>query len=80
MTSASESTPTLISWLTFNPNRDVQHGRAPRVRSDHRAAAFTKIRESAPYAAMLVLPGGSVMALMLWVYRRQRRVALLAAR
>jgi hypothetical protein len=73
MMSTNESTPTLMSWLTFNPKREAQHGEAPRMRSDHRAAAFAHLRESAPYAAMLILPGGSVMALLLWLYRRQKR-------
>jgi hypothetical protein len=35
-------------------------------------AILAKLRELAPYAVMLVLPGGSVMALLLWMYRRQR--------
>jgi hypothetical protein len=35
------------------------------------AAAVAKLRLFAPYAAMeLVLPGGSLMALLLWLYRR----------
>jgi hypothetical protein len=76
MMSASESTPTLSSWLVFNPNRDAQHGTAPRMPSLH-AAVLAKLKEFAPYAAMLVLPGGSVIALGLWLYRRQRRAALL---
>jgi hypothetical protein len=34
----------------------------------------------APYALMeLVLPGGSVMALLLWLYRRQRKVPAFAS-
>jgi hypothetical protein len=32
-----------------------------------------KLREFAPYAAILMLPGGSVMAVLLWLYRRQKR-------
>lgn len=37
-----------------------------------------KLRKLAPYAAMeLVLPGGSVMALLLWLYRRQKKLPLL---
>ena len=36
--------------------------------------ALAKLRAVAPYALMeLILPGGSVMALLLWLYRRQRR-------
>jgi hypothetical protein len=43
------------------------------------AAVVAKLRELAPYAAIeLVLPGGSLMALLLWLYRRQRNVAAFA--
>jgi hypothetical protein len=35
------------------------------------AIVAAKLRDLAPYAAMeLVLPGGSLMALLLWLYRR----------
>jgi hypothetical protein len=44
-------------------------------------AIIAKLREFAPYAALeLILPGGSLMALGLWLYRRQKRTALLATR
>jgi hypothetical protein len=37
----------------------------------------TKIRDLAPYAALeLVMPGGSVMALVLWLYRRRKKGSL----
>ena len=40
-------------------------------------AVAAKLRELAPYALIeLILPGGSVMALMLWLYRRQRRAGV----
>ena len=71
MMSASESTPTLSSWLVFNANRNSQHGTAPQMPSGHRAAVIERLGELAPYAALLVLPGGSLMALLLWLYRRQ---------
>lgn len=39
------------------------------------AAAFTKLKDLAPYAMIeLLLPGGSVLALTLWLYRRRRRL------
>ena len=48
-------------------------GRFPAVADDMKAVA--KLLELAPYAALeLVLPGGSLMALGLWLYRRQRKV------
>jgi hypothetical protein len=72
MMSASESTPTLTSWLVFNPSRDAQ-------RALQRSSATTAARlvELAPYAAILILPGGSLMALLLWLHRRQKRVTFL---
>jgi len=34
-------------------------------------AVIAKLRNLAPYAALeLVMPGGSVMAILLWLYRR----------
>ena len=42
----------------------------------HASVVVTKLREIAPYAAMeLILPGGSLMALMLWLYRRRKGLA-----
>jgi hypothetical protein len=47
--------------------------------SAYAAAIVAKLRAVAPYALIeLVLPGGSVMALLLWLYRRQRKVAVVA--
>jgi hypothetical protein len=37
------------------------------------AAVVFKLKDLAPYALIeLVLPGGSVMALLLWLYRRRK--------
>jgi hypothetical protein len=37
------------------------------------AVVIARLKALAPYALMeLILPGGSVMALLLWVYRRRR--------
>jgi len=76
MMSASESTPTLSSWLLFSGSRDAQPSAALQ-RSNAISAA--KLRDLAPYAAILILPGGSLMALVLWLYRRQRRALFLSA-
>lgn len=38
-------------------------------------AIAAKLREFAPYAGILMLPGGSVMALLLWLYRRRGKAA-----
>jgi len=40
-------------------------------------AIIAKLREFAPYSAILMLPGGSLMAVLLWRYRRQKRASLL---
>jgi hypothetical protein len=42
-------------------------------------AVIARLRDLAPYAAIeLVLPGGSVIALLLWLYRRQKRVGVVS--
>jgi hypothetical protein len=39
-------------------------------------AVIAKLRILAPYAAIeLILPGGSLLALLLWLYRRQKRIS-----
>ena len=44
------------------------------------AAVVAKLRAVAPYALLeLILPGGSMMALLLWLYRRQRKVPVFAS-
>jgi hypothetical protein len=43
------------------------------------ALALATLKELAPYAAIeLLLPGGSLMALTLWFYRRRKGVLVLA--
>lgn len=50
-------------------SRDTQRKGSPRrVPADAKAVIAT-LREFAPYA-VIVLPGGSVMALLWWLYRR----------
>jgi hypothetical protein len=42
-------------------------------------AIFARLKDLAPYAVIeLLLPGGSVLALTLWFYRRRKRVPALA--
>jgi hypothetical protein len=54
------------------------HGRrAPMVRKwgAYAAAVVARLKELAPYAVIaLVVPGGSLIALPLWLYRRQKKV------
>ena len=63
---------------TFNALLDARERAAPRTWTAYTAAAIAKLRRLAPYVAIeLVMPGGSLMALGLWLYRRQRKVSLL---
>jgi hypothetical protein len=51
----------------------------PKLRA-YTAAVLARLRTVAPYALLeLILPGGSVMALLLWLYRRQRKAAIFAS-
>lgn len=62
MMSAIESTSAL----------DALHPPAALNLSAYAAIVVAKLRAVAPYALMeLILPGGSVVALLLWLYRRQ---------
>jgi hypothetical protein len=41
------------------------------------SAVGVRLRNLAPYAVLeLVLPGGSLLALLLWLYRRQKKAAV----
>jgi hypothetical protein len=42
------------------------------------AVLFAKLKELAPYAVIVLLPGGSLVALMFWLLRRDRIVPVLA--
>ena len=62
---------------TSAPN--ARHPQVAFKLSPYAAIVVAKLRAVAPYALMeLILPGGSVMALLLWLYRRQRRGAVFA--
>jgi hypothetical protein len=61
----------------------IWHGLGPRTPMPRNLSAWAAVaaalKDLAPYAAMeLLLPGGSLMALTLWLYRRQKRVPALA--
>jgi hypothetical protein len=56
-----------------------RHASERRKLSAHAGAVVARLRDLAPYAALeLLLPGGSLMALLLWLYRRQRRASAFA--
>ncbi len=68
------------SQMTFNSPLDTRKRTTPRTWSALSTLAIVKLRVLAPYAAIeLVMPGGSVMALLLWLYRRQRKASGLPA-
>jgi hypothetical protein len=46
---------------------------APGIWSGRAAAVIARLRDLAPYAAFVVMPGGSLLALLWWLYRRQKR-------
>jgi hypothetical protein len=59
---------------TFNDLLDAREIAAPRAWTAYTAAAIAKLRRLAPYVAIeLVMPGGSMLALLLWLYRRHSR-------
>ncbi|MDP9011603.1 MAG: hypothetical protein M3O41_02895 [Pseudomonadota bacterium] len=71
--SASESA---VIFNTANRGRDAQCRTAQWTLRASTAAVVAKLRDLAPYAALeLVLPGGSLIALLLWLYRRQKKVS-----
>jgi hypothetical protein len=53
--------------------RDARWAYALRNWGVYTTAAFVRLKALAPYALIeLILPGGSVMALLLWLYRRRK--------
>jgi hypothetical protein len=53
--------------------RDARWALVLRNSGVYAAAVGVRLKALAPYALMeLVLPGGSVMALLLWLYRRRK--------
>jgi hypothetical protein len=56
--------------------RDARWTYALRDWGVYAAAAFVRLKKLAPYALIeLILPGGSLMALLLWLYRRRKNGA-----
>jgi hypothetical protein len=48
----------------------------PRSLGDHAKAVVGRLRVLAPYAVIeLILPGGSLLAVLLWLFRRQRKAS-----
>jgi len=62
-----------MSTLKEANSRDARWARAARTWGGYAAAVIVRLRALAPYALIeLVLPGGTVMALLLWLYRRRK--------
>lgn len=59
----------------------IGHGQlGGRTLSAWALVGFARLKDLAPYALIeLLLPGGSMIALTLWFYRRRKRVPALAA-
>jgi hypothetical protein len=73
MKSLMEIMSILSDRLAPKSSRDAWRASAWR----NALAAVAKLKSLAPYAVIeLVLPGGSLMALALWLYRRQKKVTV----
>lgn len=76
MKPATQSTSTFNAQQARRCGRGTQRAWAILKQGISAAAIVAKLRDLAPYALIeLVLPGGSLMALLLWLYRRQRKAA-----
>jgi len=77
MKSATESTSIFNALLRARGGRDAQRTSGILKLGVSAAVIVAKLRDLAPYALIeLILPGGSLMALLLWLYRRQRKAAV----
>jgi len=66
---------TFKAGLVRNYGRYARWLPAPRNLGAHARSVVAKLKDLAPYAAIeLILPGGSVLALLLWLYRRPKKV------
>ncbi len=77
MMSSIESAAFFGSRLMPNGSPYARTSFAPRKLRAYAAAVLSRLRGLAPYAAIeLVLPGGSLLALLLWLYRRYKKNAV----
>lgn len=59
---------TAAAEAVLSPTPQLPSGFAPWI-----TRAFSTLRSLAPYAAIeLLLPGGSLIAIILWLYRRRK--------
>ena len=77
MMSLPKSKPAFNAELESDCSRQALGTPAARKPSVNAASVVAVLRDLAPYALIeLVLPGGSLMALLLWLYRRPRQARL----
>jgi hypothetical protein len=70
------NTMSILKGGQIRHRRDARWTPALRHWGGYAAAVIVKLKDLAPYALIeLVLPGGSVMALLLWLYRRRKNAA-----
>jgi hypothetical protein len=81
MTSSIESISNLNVGLVPSRGRYARWMPVPGKFGAYAVAVIGRLRNLAPYAMIeLVLPGGSVMALLLWIYRRQKKASVQTSR
>jgi hypothetical protein len=72
MIAAATAAPTSNCAISLQRASAVLSESSRRVRPGWMAAAIAGLKEFGPYAAIeLVLPGGSLIALLLWLHRRR---------
>jgi hypothetical protein len=74
MTTTGESTHAANDEALLARTIDKLRAGAFKARAGCMTRVVSGLRDVAPYAALeLLLPGGSLMALLLWLYRRHKR-------
>jgi hypothetical protein len=73
MIAAAAAAPTSNCAISLQGASAVLSQKSRSVRHGWMAAAIAGLKEFGPYAAIeLVLPGGSLIAILLWLHRRRR--------
>jgi hypothetical protein len=73
MIAAAAAAPTSNYAISLQGASAVSSEKSRSARDGWMAAAIAGLKEFGPYAAIeLVLPGGSLIAILLWLHRRRR--------
>ena len=73
MIAAAAAAPTSNYAISLPGASAVSSEKSRSVRHGWMAAAIAGLKEFGPYAAIeLVLPGGSLIAILLWLHRRRQ--------